>query len=424
MTRHVTLGELDQRSEPINLTSEVATALADTELVDVRPQGNGRWLLVPRGRVGAVRINDLQVQVIPKEKVGLTRLLFLLGYASDPGFLATTAYDVEAVEQPDLWPALAEALTRLTERALLHGVLQGYRTVDEATRTVRGRIRISDQITRRPGILIPLEVSYDDYTVDTAENRILRAALRRMMSVPGISEKIQVRLAHLDRKLDGVTLIDRGTALPHWQPSRLNFRYQPALRLAEIVLRNASAEAAPGGLHVAAFVVEMWRVFEDFVTTALTDSLSRRYRGNSVTQYPSFLDEPTSGAKTGRVKLLIDLVHLVDGIPRIIFDAKYKVASPGGKYPNADHYQMLAYCTALKLPTAWLVYAAGRDHVAEHRVVNTDVTVMVYPLDLSAAPYALLEQIDRLVDRAASYPISQDPARSQAVSSQIAVSRA
>jgi 5-methylcytosine-specific restriction enzyme subunit McrC len=31
--------------------------------------------------VGAARIGDLQVQVTPKEKVGLSRLLFLLGYS-------------------------------------------------------------------------------------------------------------------------------------------------------------------------------------------------------------------------------------------------------------------------------------------------------------------------------------------------------
>lgn len=92
--------------------------------------------------------------------------------------------DIEAEAHPDLWAALAESLARLSERALLHGVMQGYRSVDEPSRTVRGRIRIGNQPARRPVLVIPLEVSYDDYTVDTAENRILRTALRRMLAVP------------------------------------------------------------------------------------------------------------------------------------------------------------------------------------------------------------------------------------------------
>ena len=76
-------------------------------------------------------------------------------------------------------------------------------------------------------------------------------------------------------------------------------------------------------------------------------------------------------------------------------DAKYKAADPRGSYPNADHYQMLAYCTALEVPTAWLVYAGG-GHPRRRRIVNTDITVVEYPLDLSANPRELLAQIDLL----------------------------
>jgi 5-methylcytosine-specific restriction enzyme subunit McrC len=39
--------------------------------------GQGVWQLIPRGRVGAVRIDDVDVVVTPK--VGIARLLFLLG---------------------------------------------------------------------------------------------------------------------------------------------------------------------------------------------------------------------------------------------------------------------------------------------------------------------------------------------------------
>ena len=67
-----------------------------------------------------------------------------------------------------------------------------------------------------------------------------------MMQVPRLSDDVRWRLAHLDSKLDGVSELRFGAALPVWAESRLNERYVPALRLAEIILRNMSAEAGLG----------------------------------------------------------------------------------------------------------------------------------------------------------------------------------
>jgi 5-methylcytosine-specific restriction enzyme subunit McrC len=386
------LDELDRQGSLVRLNQATAAALADTGLVEVRPEGGGEWGLLPCGKVGAVSVPGLQVQVNPKEKVGLSKLIFLLGYARDPGFRPD---DVWGDDEPELWPALAESLARLTERALGRGVLQGYRTLDDSLRTVRGRIRIGDQISRRPGQMVPLEVIYDEFTADIAENRILRAAVRRMLAVSRVDGKVRARLAHLDGRLDGVRLLHAREQLPSWLPTRLNAHYQPALRLAEVVLRNCSAEAGLGGVRVAAFVVSMWQVFEDFVTTALTEALWK-YPGVTRAQYPSYLDVPAPGKTKGEVRMKVDIVHLVAGRPAIIFDPKYKVADSSGNYPNADHYQMLAYCTALALDRAWLVYAQGAGGAVERHVRQTGIWIIECPLDLGSRPHDLLIQVNQL----------------------------
>lgn len=54
----------------------------------------------------------------------------------------------------------------------------------------------------------------------------------------------------------------------------MNTRYHAALRLAEVILRNASAEAGDGKQHSASFVVDMSKVFEDFVGTALREAMA------------------------------------------------------------------------------------------------------------------------------------------------------
>lgn len=396
MPSEIVLDELQTAAEAVELDREVAATLRDTGLVSVLPAHGGLWTVLPAGRVGAVQIGDLLVRVVPKEKVGLSRLLFLLGYAINPGFRPD---DVVGDEKDDLFAALGESLTRHCERALDRGALNGYVHVEEALRTVRGRIRVGDQMTRRPGMLLPLEVAYDDFTVDIPENRILRAAVRLMMQVPRLSEGVRERLAHVDSKLEGVSALRFGAPLPAWTESRLNERYGPALRLAEIILRNMSAEAGLGQQVVASFVVNMATVFENFVTTALREALDK-YPGESRGQYEAYLDEPELGyGKINQVKMYVDIVHSVNRVPAIVFDAKYKAASDSGTYPNADHYQMLAYCTALNVPRAWLVYA-GSGEKRKRRISNTAVSIMEFPVDVSQHPEALLERVQTLADQA------------------------
>ena len=81
------------------------------------------------------------------------------------------------------------------------------------------------------------------------------------------------RLAHLDGRFAEVSVLRHDATLP-WRPTRLNERYLPALRLAELVLANTSSEAGDGTIQVAGFVVDMAKVFEDFAGTALTEAFA------------------------------------------------------------------------------------------------------------------------------------------------------
>jgi 5-methylcytosine-specific restriction enzyme subunit McrC len=387
------LDELDRSGLLLELSPSDAEALTVGGLLDVRREGFD-WRVLPRGRVGSVRHGSVQVDVLPKDRIGLSRVLFLIGYAADPGF---TQGDTWYGDQDDLWPAMAESLARFARRALGAGVLQGYLTREEALRTVRGRIRIGDMIARRPGQLIPIEVTFDDYTTDIPENQILRTALRRMVAVPRVPDDTRAELSHLEARLTEVSLLAPRERRPPWRPGRLNARYVPALRLAELVLDHVTVEPGAVGNLAAAFVVDMAKVFEDFVGVALTEGLLSR-PGVTRLQYGERLDVPDPDVP-GRIWMKVDVVQLLRGRPFMLFDAKYKAAGPSDAYPNADHYQMLAYATALQLDRAWLVYA-GPGQPRVRQVVYTDKEIAEFPLDLSQAPRELLARVADLVDTA------------------------
>jgi len=400
--RHLSLDELDAEGVEAVLRADQASALAETKLVDVQRFGGDAYRLTPNGRVGAVRFEDVQIEVRPKQKLGVAHLVFLLGYAKDPGFrpesVAAEAFD-------DLWPAMAHSLVASVEGALTRGLLQGYRTEQEALLTVRGRIAFEEQIRRRPGVGVPIEVRYDDFSSDIAENQILLAAIHLMLSVPRVPSEARRRLLHLAAKFSGVSRLPPGTVLPGWHPSRLNGRYHAALGLADILLSHGSTRVTSAGVEMSAFVVVMWKVFEDFVTRALTEALGD-CRGYVRPQFPAYLtgegnwtmgmtgkgsDDPH-----GDVAMTIDLVHLDDSsTPRVVFDAKYKLASTTGEYANADHYQMLAYCTALRVPVAWLVFAGGGADI-RRSIKHSDVEVVTAPINLRRSPEQILARIDEI----------------------------
>ncbi|TWP47514.1 restriction endonuclease [Lentzea tibetensis] len=373
----------------VNLTDRQIERLRKTDLVNISVRGLEKFELKPKRTVGAVHLGD-GVAVVVQPKIKIARVLFMLGYATKPGF---PEGEVAGVEAADLWPAVAETLCRHATRALEGGVLQGYATEHTGSTVLRGRVRVGDQIARRPGRMMPMEITYDEYSIDTVENRLLRAAVRKMLAVPGVSPKMCDRLRHIGNQLTGVSSLSRGAPLPTWQSHRLNARYEPALRIAELVLRNLSFEAGAGGLPTASFVINMEKVFENFVTVALKEAWKSR-PGTTEGQFSTTLDEGK------QLSMKPDVVHREGTKTRIVVDAKYKLESASGRYPNSDQYQMLAYCTALNVHHAWLVYARGTQGEVTRNIRCTQITLHEYPLDLDVPPKELLGQIDRLANKA------------------------
>jgi 5-methylcytosine-specific restriction enzyme subunit McrC len=378
----------------VPLSPEQVVGLRSTGLVDILPSDvAGEYELRPQGKVGAVAGGGLEVRVAPK--VAIDRLVFLLGY-STRGVTWQDA-DVAVDQEVDAVHVIAEAFARTLTRAVRPGLLQSYRVAEEALPVVRGRIRIDEQLKRRPGQWLPIEVAYDDFTIDIAENQILRAALDRLVRNPLVTPGVRRHLAGLAVRFAEVSRLVPGAPLPSWHPSRLNARYEGPLRLAQLILASTSFEHRVGAVRIDGFVIDMPSIFEDFVTAAMRASLQALAPGTVVEgQYATWLDTGSA------IPMTPDILWLgADQYPLAVLDAKYKAEKPSG-FPNADIYQAHAYATALGLADAHLIYAKGNESIQSYEVRQSGVIVHAHVLDLAAPPERLLTQVDHLAKRVAA----------------------
>ncbi|MDP9250260.1 MAG: McrC family protein [Chloroflexota bacterium] len=367
------------------LTTPEALALARTGAVRVAADLAGRTTLTSASSVGVIRAGDIELRVTPK--VGIRRLLWLLGYSSDPaGWHDEQMVDLIAVD--DLVPAIAVSFIAATNRALAAGILQGYRVMEEALPLLRGRLREADQIRSRLGVAVPLEIRYDDYTANIPENQILLTAALRLLRVPDVPAPVRTALRRLISLLTDVTPLIPGHVIPGTPDDRRTHRYQPALRLARIILAGRSLEQPVGPVTASGFLFDLNAVFENWLTTALRVAL-RPFGGVLRAQWPGHLDIGR------RIRLRPDLVWERGGFPVAVIDAKYKALRPAA-YPHADLYQMLAYCTVLGLRLGRLVYAAGEEQPLRHAIRRTNTTIETWTLDLSKPIRALLADVEGL----------------------------
>jgi 5-methylcytosine-specific restriction enzyme subunit McrC len=360
----------------LNLDAEeLAELQAIPARLNVQPTA-GRYVVTPGSVIGTATSSRLHIVIEPK--LSIDRVLALLGYARNFSFEpeATTLGTREGIVEP-----FVGVFLDVLQRALRRGLLMSYLGREEALATIRGRLRFAEQARRRYGLPLPIEVRYDDYTVDIEANRLVKAALRRVERIRLRDPRLRRRVAEALASFDGVTDASFDPRhLPVFSYTRLDERYRPVLELATLLVRNTSVDLHSGEAITRSILFDMNDVFEDFVWAAIGDQLRRtlpanyRWRqGKSIA-----LDEDR------RVRPEPDL-SLWDGA-RCVFvgDAKYKSTEQG---EVADLYQLLAYCSAAALDEGLLLYAEKPSGPSVHRVVRGGPRLRVETIDLTR-PFA------------------------------------
>ncbi len=398
--RRIDLREYE-RSEPLTLSLDERAALRDKRLsLAIEPADgvDGAYHLRAGSKVGAVDIGGLSLFVQPK--ISIPKLLSLACYAI--GAVGIEPEDFDFAGGSELPDVLALALASHARRAFARGLLHGYRAEEDALRTVRGRIRFDEQLRRRFGAPLPVEVSYDEFTDDILANRLVKAATARLGRMRLRSQDARRALGRIAGILDNVSLVEfpRGEA-PTIRFDRLNEHYRGVLGLSRLIMRHSEFESSRGDVRASGFLMDMNVVFQEFVTQALREALGvsgRALRSDKDMPRGITLD------RAGRLGLRPDISWWVGGVCRFVGDVKYK-RIVNERVPNADLYQMLAYATALDLPGGLLIYAEDESDldVASmlHEVRHSGKRLEIVALDLSGSLEEILARVYSLARKIA-----------------------
>ena len=264
-------------------------------------------------------------------------------------------------------------------------------TEEETLHTVRGRIRFDEQIRRRFGVPLPVEVRYDEFTDDILANRLVKAAAARLAMARLRLLHARSDLGRILGVLDNVTLVEfQPKTVPKVRLDRLNEHYREVIALSTLVLKHTAFESDRGTVRASGFLMDMNVVFQEFVTSALREALGVSQR--------VFLEKSIRSLDVeGQVRLRPDLTWWHGGECLFVGDAKYKNLT-GEWVPNGDLYQMLAYVTALGLPGGLLVYAKGEANTVTYHLRHTGKRLKVAALDLSGTLEDILARVGHLAD--------------------------
>jgi 5-methylcytosine-specific restriction enzyme subunit McrC len=164
------------------------------------------------------------------------------------------------------------------------------------------------------------------------------------------------------------------TAFANLQFNRLNERYMPILRICEIIIRNGSIDVdSLGNYESFAFLIDMNKLFEQFIREYLIRNLSREF---TISKGHQYLDHNNT------IELEPDIDIKKNGHTVLIIDTKYKIIDDK-ESTRSDVSQVLDYCLIYKIQLGILLYPKFKDEISRsYRIKNTNIQVNVQVINI------------------------------------------
>jgi 5-methylcytosine-specific restriction enzyme subunit McrC len=349
----------------------------------------GRYRLTPAGHAGTIALPSLRLVIRPK--IPLANLFHLLDPASPPVARDDRAAPVVGAEALDFLAGRLAAL--LAERAAA-GLHRGYAERAERGPVLQGRLDVAAQVREGAAHKEALHCRFEEHTADVHCNRVPKAVAELVLRSPLVGERARSAVRQALGGFDGVRAEALGPdSFARAGPDRLTEAYRPLLDLCRLLADGLAPGERAGAAACPAFLLDMERVFEGYVTRGIVEGFAGRDGYRVDVQPRHIANRPVAGQPD--IQLRPDVVLARDGRPEVVVDAKWKDLG-GSPLVTDDVYQVLAYCTALGVARGVLVYPGRRDAAWDYAIAGAPIVLSVRALRVVGDSAACARALRRL----------------------------
>lgn len=284
--------------------------------------------------IGIVRVGDLQIVVGPK--IPLAHFVYLLTLSGEvPRFVRD---DVGGAPSRTLLELIAHWFMFAVDLVLKQDLIRDYVDTTDAIAVVRGQLDALATGAEYYSGRLSMSCRFDDFELDTALNRILKAGVTVIASDLDFPADLRRSAWRASQRLDVVGPLrpaDLGA-----RSDRRTAHYDDALTLARLLIERQGRTAETGNSFAWAFLIPTPDVVERGVRAVLAEGLA----GVCAVTKGGLTLEPSS------LRVNPDIVF---GRGESVADVKYKV--DWEEFPRPDLYQAVAFAAAYGSQRAGLI---------------------------------------------------------------------
>ncbi len=335
------------------------------------------YRLTPLGHVGTLVAPNCRLLIRPKIPVG--NLFHLI----DPTAAVPAGEDrTEAVPGADLFDFLAGRLACLLDERAALGLHRAYVEQSLHGPFLQGRLDLPAQLRDAHGRKDRVHCRHEDFTADVPCNQVPKTTAELVLRSPLLGNAARAALRRSLAPFIDVGAVALGPdSFAAAAADRLTEAYRPLLDLCRLLAESLNPGEAAGTSVSPAFLLDMERVFERYCTRHCVAAWDgREVAGERWTVSVQPLLRPHAPvARQPDLSMRPDLVLNRDGRPVLVVDAKWKRLSRSALV-TSDVYQVLAYCAALGVGRAALMYPGRHDRAWRYRFEASPVAVTVHTL--------------------------------------------
>ena len=239
---------------------------------------DGKPIIENTSYAGIIQLENTRIHFSTKVKANLFYMLSFL--RSEKNFVFDPLKVIEIKEGGNFFDILGKLFLNELEEIIKFGLLKKYIERNDNLNYLKGKLLFNQQIQLNLLIQPKFYCRYYDLTYDNLENQIILRAINLLIPMIRFNEELKFKLIKLERILrEDISLnpeiSQRNCDFVSY--NRLNKHYKPIIDFSKLIFEeNFIRSVHKGKSKGFNFIVNMWQVYEDFITEMI-EWCNKRY---------------------------------------------------------------------------------------------------------------------------------------------------